>query len=78
MWQTLFVKGAGPWIYVPANALLGPLGAVLSFVCSTGKLRSADNRDAGRSAPVISERLGVGDDRRLGKSLFRPIAAFHE
>jgi uncharacterized membrane protein YraQ (UPF0718 family) len=40
-WQALFVKGASPWIQVPANALLGPLVAVLSFVCSIGNVPMA-------------------------------------
>ena len=36
-----FVKGASPWIQVPANALLGPIVAVLSFVCSIGNVPMA-------------------------------------
>jgi hypothetical protein len=41
VWQALFIKGANPWIQVPANALLGPLVAVLSFVCSIGNVPMA-------------------------------------
>lgn len=41
VWQTLFVRGASPWVQVPANALLGPLVAVLSFVCSIGNVPMA-------------------------------------
>jgi uncharacterized membrane protein YraQ (UPF0718 family) len=41
IWQALFVKGASPWIQVPANALLGPVVAVLSFVCSIGNVPMA-------------------------------------
>ena len=41
VWQALFVKGASPWLQVPANALLGPLVAVLSFVCSIGNVPMA-------------------------------------
>ncbi len=41
VWQALFVKGASSWIQVPANALLGPLVAVLSFVCSIGNVPMA-------------------------------------
>ena len=41
VWQALFVKGASPWIQVPANALLGPLVAVFSFVCSIGNVPMA-------------------------------------
>ena len=41
VWQALFVKGASPWVQVPANALLGPLVAVLSFVCSIGNVPMA-------------------------------------
>jgi uncharacterized membrane protein YraQ (UPF0718 family) len=38
LWQALFVKGASPLVQVPANALLGPLVAVVSFVCSIGNV----------------------------------------
>lgn len=41
VWRTLFVQGASPWLQVPANALLGPLVAVLSFVCSIGNVPMA-------------------------------------
>ncbi len=41
VWQALFVQHARPWIQVPANALLGPLVAVLSFVCSIGNVPMA-------------------------------------
>ena len=41
VWQALFVKGASPWVQVPANALLGPVVAVLSFVCSIGNVPMA-------------------------------------
>jgi uncharacterized membrane protein YraQ (UPF0718 family) len=41
VWQALFVKGASPWVQVPANALLGPLVAALSFVCSIGNVPMA-------------------------------------
>ena len=41
VWQALFVKGANPWVQVPANALLGPVVAVLSFVCSIGNVPMA-------------------------------------
>ncbi|MCB8873658.1 permease [Acidisoma silvae] len=41
VWQFLFVKGASPWIQVPANALLGPIVAMLSFVCSIGNVPMA-------------------------------------
>jgi len=41
VWQALFIKGAGPWVQVPANALLGPLVAMLSFVCSIGNVPMA-------------------------------------
>ena len=41
VWQTLFVRHASPWVQVPANALLGPLVAVLSFVCSIGNVPMA-------------------------------------
>jgi uncharacterized protein len=41
LWQALFVQGADPWVMVPANALLGPIVAVLSFVCSIGNVPMA-------------------------------------
>jgi uncharacterized membrane protein YraQ (UPF0718 family) len=41
VWQVLFVKGANPWVQVPANELLGPVVAMLSFVCSIGNVPMA-------------------------------------
>jgi uncharacterized membrane protein YraQ (UPF0718 family) len=41
VWQALFVRGASPWVQVPANALLGPIVAMLSFVCSIGNVPMA-------------------------------------
>jgi hypothetical protein len=41
VWQALFVKGAPPLVQVPANAVLGPLVAMLSFVCSIGNVPMA-------------------------------------
>ncbi|MBV9784490.1 MAG: permease [Acidisphaera sp.] len=41
VWQALFIKGASPWVQVPANALLGPIVAILSFVCSIGNVPMA-------------------------------------
>ena len=41
VWQAIFVHGASPWLRVPANALLGPLVAMLSFVCSIGNVPMA-------------------------------------
>ncbi len=41
VWQALFVRGASPWLQIPANALLGPLVAILSFVCSIGNVPMA-------------------------------------
>lgn len=40
-WQTLFVTSASPMVQVPANALIGPLAAVISFVCSIGNVPMA-------------------------------------
>lgn len=37
-WSALFLHGASPWLQAPANALLGPLVAVISFVCSIGNV----------------------------------------
>ncbi len=41
VWQSLFVTGAHPWLQVPANAMLGPIVAMLSFVCSIGNVPMA-------------------------------------
>ena len=38
VWAALFLKGASPWVQVPANAVIGPVVAVLSFVCSIGNV----------------------------------------
>jgi len=37
-WATLFLRGAPPWVQVPADAAIGPLIAVFSFVCSIGNV----------------------------------------
>ena len=37
-WAALFLKGSAPWLQFPANAVLGPVVAVLSFVCSIGNV----------------------------------------
>jgi uncharacterized protein len=41
VWRALFVEGASPWVQIPANALLGPAVAILSFVCSIGNVPMA-------------------------------------
>jgi hypothetical protein len=40
-WAALFLKGTSPWVQVPLNAVLGPLVAVISFVCSIGNVPMA-------------------------------------
>jgi uncharacterized membrane protein YraQ (UPF0718 family) len=40
-WAALFLKSATPWLQVPVNALVGPLIAVISFVCSIGNVPMA-------------------------------------
>jgi len=37
-WATLFLHGAPGWVQVPADAAIGPLIAVFSFVCSIGNV----------------------------------------
>ncbi|MDQ6930582.1 MAG: permease [Candidatus Eremiobacteraeota bacterium] len=37
-WKVLFLNGAPSWVQVPANAVAGPLIAVISFVCSIGNV----------------------------------------
>ena len=41
LWAALFLSGASPWLQVPVNALVGPLIAVISFVCSIGNVPMA-------------------------------------
>ena len=38
VWKTLFLADASPWLKLPLNALLGPLIAVATFVCSIGNV----------------------------------------
>ena len=37
-WQTLFLADAPAWVRMPLNAMIGPLVAVLTFVCSIGNV----------------------------------------
>ena len=37
-WKALFLTDASPWLKVPMNALIGPIVAVLTFVCSIGNV----------------------------------------
>lgn len=37
-WQALFLQDAAPWIRMLANAVLGPVIAVFTFVCSVGNV----------------------------------------
>ncbi|WP_174800484.1 permease [Martelella limonii] len=38
VWQALFLTDASEWIRVPVNALIGPLIAMFTFVCSIGNV----------------------------------------
>ena len=38
LWQALFLQGRSPWIAVPLDVLIGPLVAVVTFVCSVGNV----------------------------------------
>lgn len=40
-WQTLFLQNTNEWVRAPVNALLGPLVAVITFVCSIGNVPMA-------------------------------------
>ncbi|MDQ6827143.1 MAG: permease, partial [Candidatus Eremiobacteraeota bacterium] len=40
-WKALFLAGAPGWVALPLNAVLGPLIAVISFVCSIGNVPMA-------------------------------------
>ncbi|MCO6185501.1 permease [Rhizobium sp. L1K21] len=37
-WQALFLKDAAPWIQVIGNAMIGPIIAIFTFVCSVGNV----------------------------------------
>ena len=37
-WQSLFLTDAPGWLRVPANAVIGPIIAMLTFVCSIGNV----------------------------------------
>ena len=37
-WKALFLQDASPWIKVPFDALIGPVVACLTFVCSIGNV----------------------------------------
>ena len=41
LWKALFLTGSNPWLQVPLNALLGPLVAIVTFVCSIGNVPMA-------------------------------------
>ncbi|HEY0525119.1 MAG TPA: permease [Stellaceae bacterium] len=41
IWEALFLKGASPWVQTPLNALLGPVIAIVTFVCSIGNVPMA-------------------------------------
>ena len=38
VWQALFLKGHSSWLTIPADALIGPLVAIVTFVCSVGNV----------------------------------------
>ncbi len=37
-WKALFLSGHSPWVQIPVDALLGPLVAIVTFVCSIGNV----------------------------------------
>jgi uncharacterized membrane protein YraQ (UPF0718 family) len=41
VWKALFLTDTSPWLQVPLNALLGPLVAIITFVCSIGNVPMA-------------------------------------
>jgi uncharacterized protein len=41
VWASLFLKGTSPWVQIPANAVLGPVIAIVTFVCSIGNVPMA-------------------------------------
>jgi uncharacterized membrane protein YraQ (UPF0718 family) len=38
VWSTIFLAGAPPWVQTVGDALIGPLVAVVTFVCSIGNV----------------------------------------
>ena len=38
VWRSVFLSGHSPWLAMPADALIGPLVAVVTFVCSVGNV----------------------------------------
>ncbi len=38
VWSAIFLKGSSSWIAVPVNALIGPVLAMITFVCSVGNI----------------------------------------
>ncbi len=38
VWQAIFLKHASPWLAIPIDAVLGPIIAVVTFVCSVGNI----------------------------------------
>jgi len=38
VWQGLFLTHASPWVRLPVDALVGPIVAMLTFVCSIGNV----------------------------------------
>jgi uncharacterized membrane protein YraQ (UPF0718 family) len=41
VWASLFLTAASPWVQIPVNALLGPVIAIVTFVCSIGNVPMA-------------------------------------
>jgi len=41
VWNAVFLHGAPPWLQIASNAVIGPLIAVISFVCSIGNVPMA-------------------------------------
>jgi hypothetical protein len=41
VWHRLFLLDAPAWVQVPANAIIGPLVAIITFVCSIGNVPMA-------------------------------------
>ena len=37
-WKAIFLQGAPAWLAVPSDALIGPLIAIVTFVCSVGNI----------------------------------------
>ena len=58
-WQTMFLKNGPPTLRLIENALVGPIIAILSFVCSVGNIPLASHFWANGSVSAAWSRLST-------------------